>query len=114
MIKVKNLVKNYDDVKAVNNIDFTINDGEIVGFLGANGAGKSTTLKVLTGYIAPTSGDVFIDGLDIKDNSMAIRKLNGYLPESNPLYTDLSVFEVLKFMANIRNNYGNEFKIEQY
>jgi len=110
MIEVKNLVKHYGDVKAVNNIDFTINDGEIVGFLGANGAGKSTTLKVLTGYIAPTSGHVSINGLDINKQSIEIRKLVGYLPESNPLYLDMTVFELLKFIANIRNINGKDFK----
>ena len=110
MIEVKKLVKHYGDVQAVNNIDFTINDGEIVGFLGANGAGKSTALKILTGYIAPTSGDVFINGLDINTQSIEIRKLIGYLPESNPLYLDMSVFEFLKFIANIRGINGNNFK----
>ena len=110
MIEVKKLVKHYGDVQAVNNIDFTINDGEIVGFLGANGAGKSTALKILTGYIAPTSGDVFINGLDINTQSIEIRKLIGYLPESNPLYLDMSVFELLKFIANIRGINGNNFK----
>ena len=110
MIEVKKLVKHYGDVKAVNNIDFTINDGEIVGFLGANGAGKSTALKILTGYIAPTSGDVLINGLDINDESIEVRKLIGYLPESNPLYLDMSVFELLKFIANIRGINGNNFK----
>ena len=110
MIEVKKLVKHYGDIQAVNNIDFTINDGEIVGFLGANGAGKSTALKILTGYIAPTSGDVFINGLDINTQSIEIRKLIGYLPESNPLYLDMSVFELLKFIANIRGINGNNFK----
>ena len=110
MIEVKNLVKHYGSVQAVNNINFKINDGEIVGFLGANGAGKSTTLKILTGYIAPTAGDVLIDGLDINEQSIAVRKLIGYLPESNPLYLDMSVFELLKFIANIRGITGNDFK----
>ena len=91
MIQVKNLVKNYNDIKAVQSIDFTINDGEIVGFLGANGAGKSTTLKILTGYISPTSGDVTINGQNIQDNSYEIRKMIGYLPESNPLYEDMTI-----------------------
>ena len=110
MIEVKKLVKYYGDVKAVNSIDFKINDGEIVGFLGANGAGKSTTLKVLTGYIAPTSGSVLINGLDINEHSIEVRKLIGYLPESNPLYLDMSVFELLKFIANIRGIKGDDFK----
>ena len=110
MIQVKNLVKNYNDIKAVQSIDFTINDGEIVGFLGANGAGKSTTLKILTGYISPTSGDVTINGQNIQDNSYEIRKMIGYLPESNPLYEDMTVFDLLKFTANIRNIHNNDFK----
>ena len=79
MIKVKSLTKNYNDVKAVKSIDFTINHGEVVGFLGANGAGKSTTLKILTGYLTPTSGEVFIDGLDIDNDSHQIKKIIGYL-----------------------------------
>ena len=110
MIKVKQLTKNYNDVKAVQSIDFNINHGEVVGFLGANGAGKSTTLKILSGYITPTSGDVLIDGLDIKDHSFEIRKIIGYLPESNPLYTDQTVYDLLKFTATIRNITGNDFK----
>ena len=75
MIIVKGLVKNYDTVKAVQSIEFTINHGEVVGFLGANGAGKSTTLKILTGYLTPTSGDVSIDGLNINYDSHEIKKL---------------------------------------
>ena len=111
MIQVKNLVKNYNEIKAVQSIDFTINDGEIVGFLGANGAGKSTTLKVLTGYIAPTSGDVTINGYNIQDSSYEIKKIVGYLPESNPLYADMTVYDLLKFTANIRDIYNKDFTI---
>tara|TARA_Y100001970_G_C14203925_1_gene842777 strand:- start:1377 stop:2294 length:918 start_codon:yes stop_codon:yes gene_type:complete len=110
MIQVKNLVKNYNDVKAVKSIDFTINHGEVVGFLGANGAGKSTTLKILTGYLAPTSGQVSIDGLDINNDTHDIKKIIGYLPESNPLYTDMFVYDLLKFTANTRNIFGEDFK----
>ena len=110
MIQVKSLVKNYNDVKAVKSIDFTINHGEVVGFLGANGAGKSTTLKILTGYLAPTSGQVSIDGLDINNDTHNIKKIIGYLPESNPLYTDMFVYDLLKFTANTRNIFGEDFK----
>ena len=110
MIQVKSLVKNYNDVKAVKSIDFTINHGEVVGFLGANGAGKSTTLKILTGYLAPTSGQVSIDGLDINNDTHDIKKIIGYLPESNPLYTDMFVYDLLKFTANTRNIFGEDFK----
>ena len=110
MIKVKQLVKNYNDVKAVKKIDFTINHGEVVGFLGANGAGKSTTLKILTGYLTPTSGEVLIDGLDIEKDPHEIKKIIGYLPESNPLYYEMYVYDLLKFTANTRNIFGDDFK----
>ena len=110
MIKVKQLVKNYNDVKAVQSIDFNINHGEVVGFLGANGAGKSTTLKILTGYISQTAGSVLIDGLDIKQHSFEIRKIIGYLPESNPLYLEQTVYDLLKFTASVRNITGSKFK----
>jgi len=110
MIKVKSLTKNYNDVKAVKSIDFTINHGEVVGFLGANGAGKSTTLKILTGYLTPTSGEVSIDGLDIDNDSHQIKKIIGYLPESNPLYMDMFVYDLLQFTANTRGIFGIDFK----
>ena len=85
MIEIKNLYKNYGMVKAVQGINFSINDGEIVGFLGSNGAGKSTTLKILSGYLSPSSGRVLINNLDIIKDSNEIKKMIGYLPESNPL-----------------------------
>ena len=110
MIEVKKLIKNYNEVKAVQSIDFTINQGEVVGFLGSNGAGKSTTLKILTGYLNPTSGQVLINGLDINNHSYQIRELIGYLPESNPLYCEMTVFDLLKFTATIRNISGKDFK----
>ncbi len=110
MITVKGLVKNYDSVKAVRSIDFTINHGEVVGFLGANGAGKSTTLKILTGYLTPTLGDVSIDGLNINYDSHEIKKIVGYLPESNPLYMEMFVYDLLKFTANTRGIFGTDFK----
>ena len=110
MIEVKNLVKNYNDVKAVQSINFKIDHGEIVGFLGSNGAGKSTTLKILTGYLTPTSGEVTIDGFNIQNDSHEIKKIVGYLPESNPLYHEMYVYDLLKFIANTRNIYGQKFK----
>ena len=111
MIEINGLSKYYGPIKAVENINFSISDGEIVGFLGANGAGKSTTLKILSGYLAPTNGKVKINGLDIVKDSLAIRKIIGYLPENNPLYFDMNVYELLKFTANIRNIKGDEFNI---
>ncbi|MBT3180692.1 MAG: ATP-binding cassette domain-containing protein [Candidatus Marinimicrobia bacterium] len=111
MIQIENLSKNYGDVKAVKSISFTLEDKEIVGFLGANGAGKSTTLKMITGFLTPTSGNVIIDGLNIIDDSQEIQKQIGYLPELNPLYSEMKVYEYLKFHAEIRGIKGHEFKI---
>ena len=110
MIEIKNLTKDYDDVKAVKSISFNLDDAQIVGFLGANGAGKSTTLKMITGYLAPTSGNVFVDGKNIIDDCIEIQKEIGYLPELNPLYTEMKVHEYLKFNAEIRHIVGEDFR----
>ena len=110
MIEVKNLIKNYGPVKAVQAINFSISHGEIVGFLGANGAGKSTTLKILSGYLTQTSGEIKINNLDITKNSNEIKKMIGYLPESHPLYNDMVVYDLLEFTANIRNISKEKFK----
>jgi len=99
-IKVTNLSKIYGSQKALDSISFEAHKGEILGFLGPNGAGKSTTMKILTGYIPASSGQAFINGTEINENSIAIRKEVGYLPELNPLYTDMYVKEFLLFIAN--------------
>ncbi len=110
MIRIDNLSKNYGEVQAVNSISFTLGDGEIVGFLGANGAGKSTTLKMITGYLSPTSGNVFVNDQNIIDNCLEIQKMIGYLPELNPLYSEMKVHEYLKFHASIRGIEGENFR----
>ncbi|MBC8479463.1 MAG: ATP-binding cassette domain-containing protein [FCB group bacterium] len=110
MIQIENLVKHYGEVKAVQGISFEVNDGEILGFLGANGAGKSTTLKVMTGYLTPTSGNVRVNDLNILDNSLEIRQQVGYLPELNPLYPEMRVYDLLQFTASIRNINGKAFR----
>tara|TARA_Y100001936_G_C16038797_1_gene650213 strand:+ start:302 stop:1246 length:945 start_codon:yes stop_codon:yes gene_type:complete len=110
MIKVQDLSKNYGDVQAVKSIDFEIDDGEIVGFLGENGAGKTTTLKMLTGYLVPTKGNVEINDLNINDSALEIQKQIGYLPELNPLYPEMSVYEYLEFIARVRNITGKSFR----
>ncbi|MFL3028025.1 MAG: ABC transporter ATP-binding protein [Candidatus Neomarinimicrobiota bacterium] len=110
MIKVQDLSKNYGDVQAVKSINFEINDGEIVGFLGENGAGKTTTLKMLTGYLVPTAGNVEINDLNINDSALEIQKQIGYLPELNPLYPEMSVYEYLEFIARVRNITGKKFR----
>ncbi len=110
MIQVKNLSKNYGDVNAVKSINFEINGGEIVGFLGANGAGKSTTLKMITGYLTPTQGEVIVNNVNIQDDPLSIQEQIGYLPELNPLYTEMKVYDLLEFTANIRGIEGKKFR----
>ncbi len=110
MIRVENLEKYYGDIHALKGIDFEIGDGEIVGFLGANGAGKSTALKIMTGFLAPSAGNVFIDDLNIQDHSLDIREQIGYLPEMNPLYGEMRVYDYLEFISQIRGMEATEFK----
>ena len=103
MIEVRNLTKKYAEITAVNSISFEVNKGEIVGFLGPNAAGKSTTMKMLTCYLTPTDGTAIIDGFDIMENPLEIRRKIGYLAENNPLYSDLRVSDFLSFVAKMRN-----------
>ena len=110
MIKVKDLSKNYGTVEAVKSISFDLKDGEVIGFLGANGAGKTTTLKMMTGYLVPSKGSITVNGLDIINDTHAIQKQIGYLPELNPLYYEMRVFDYLEFLASIRNITGPLFK----
>ena len=100
-IKVTGLTKIFGEQKAVNNISFEIGSGSIVGFLGPNGAGKSTTMKMLSTYISPTSGQASVCGFDVVEKSMEVRRLVGYLPESNPLYYDMYIKEYLEFAAGV-------------
>ena len=102
MIQLKNLVKDYGTLRAVDHIDFEINEGEILGFLGPNGAGKTTTLKVITCFLSPTEGNIFVEDKNVLEDSLEIRKIIGYLPENNPLYSEMTVFDYLKFIAEIR------------
>tara|TARA_B100000700_G_scaffold299824_1_gene367290 strand:+ start:1808 stop:2758 length:951 start_codon:yes stop_codon:yes gene_type:complete len=109
MIRIENLSKNYGNVQAVDSISFSLNESEIVGFLGANGAGKSTTLKMMTGYLTPTSGNVYLGDKNIIDDCLHIQKMVGYLPELNPLYSEMKVHEYLKFHASIRGIEDDKF-----
>ena len=110
MIEVADLSKLYGDVRAVDGISFKIKPGEVVGFLGPNGAGKTTTMKVLTTFISPTAGRAFIDGRDVMDESLAVRRKVGYLPESAPLYPDMMVLDYLGFVAQMRGLQGDDRK----
>ncbi len=100
-IAVNNLTKTYGSQLAVNHISFTVNKGEIVGFLGPNGAGKSTTMKMITGYIDADAGEVAVCGITVSPQQVETKKKIGYLPESNPLYTDMYVKEYLAFIAGV-------------
>ncbi len=96
---VKNLTKRYGPQKAIDSINFRVNQGEVLGFLGPNGAGKSTTMKIITSYLAPSEGDVEIGGYSVLKNPEEVKRLIGYLPENNPLYLDMPVMEYLEFSA---------------
>src|SRR3990172_5127578 len=102
MIEVENLSKHYGSVQAVNDISFTVEKGEILGFLGPNAAGKTTTLRMLTCYIPPTSGHARVSGYDVFSDSMEVRKRIGYLPEHVPLYVDMRVGDYLDFAARVK------------
>ena len=102
MIEVKNLTKYYGTKMALDNISFTVNEGEVLGFLGPNGAGKSTTMKIITSFLSQTDGSVTVDGFDVFNDSLEVRKLIGYLPEHPPLYLDMTVKDYLVFAAKIK------------
>ncbi len=101
-ITVQNLSKKYGPQLAVNDISFEVKTGEILGFLGPNGAGKTTTMKIITCYMAPSNGDVKVGQYSILNDQDQIKKKIGYLPESNPLYTDMQVLEYLEFVAKLQ------------
>lgn len=100
-IEIQNVTKIYGEQKALDNVSFTAKKGEIMGFLGPNGAGKSTLMKIITCFIPPTEGTVKVNGFDVKENSLEVRKILGYLPEHNPLYLDMYVKEYLHFIAGV-------------
>ncbi|PIP54125.1 MAG: gliding motility-associated ABC transporter ATP-binding subunit GldA [Bacteroidetes bacterium CG23_combo_of_CG06-09_8_20_14_all_32_9] len=102
-ISVKSITKLYGNQKALDNVSFEISSGEIFGFLGPNGAGKSTMMRIITGFISPSSGKVLVNNLDILEKNIAVKKQIGYLPENNPLYLDMYVREYLYFIARLYN-----------
>lgn len=102
MVYVHNLTKRYGSLVAVENLSFRLDRGDVLGFLGPNGAGKTTTMRIITGYMPPTKGTVHIEGVDIFDDPLHAKKLIGYLPETPPLYADMTVSEYLDFVADIK------------
>lgn len=113
MIKVTHLTKKYGERLAVDDISFEMEKGKIYGFLGPNGAGKSTTMNMITGYIAPTKGNVLINDISMLKQGIKAKKQIGYLPEIPPLYTDMSVYEYLCFAAELKGIRGREEKEEE-
>ncbi|OUS27779.1 multidrug ABC transporter ATP-binding protein [Thalassotalea sp. 42_200_T64] len=112
MIIANNVSKNFGSLQVLDNVSFEINKGDIVGFLGKNGAGKTTLMRILTSFLAASSGKVMIDGDDIAEHSLTIRQKIGYLPETPPLYTYMTVQNYLKFAAEIKGVAVNRRRIQ--
>lgn len=113
MIRVEGLTKDYGLRRAIDNLNFEAGQGEILGFLGPNGAGKTTTMRILCGYLPPTTGKAEIAGFDVVDQSLEVRKRVGYMPETVPLYPDMTVFDYLKFMADLRRVPEAEDRVDE-
>jgi ABC-2 type transport system ATP-binding protein len=112
MINVEDLTKDYGARRAVDNLSFNAKRGEILGFLGPNGAGKTTTMRILSGYMPPSAGKVEVAGFDILEQSLDVRRRVGYMPETVPLYPEMTVFDSLKFMADLRHLPDPEERVE--
>jgi len=112
MIEVRNIVKHYGFVKALDDVSFEVKKGEIVGFLGPNGAGKTTTMRIITGYLYPDAGDVLVKGVSVLEDPLEVKKNIGYLPEDNPLYYDMEVMEYLEFIGEARGVPKHRLKSE--
>ena len=108
MIEVQHLTKRYGPVTAVDDVSFRVERGEILGFLGPNGAGKTTTMRILTGYMPATEGKAIVAGFDVFDQPVEAKRRTGYLPETPPLYPDMSVLEYLQFVAKVKGVAGSE------
>lgn len=108
MIEVRNLRKHFGHIQAVRDVSFNVDKGEVLGFLGPNGAGKTTTMRMITGFFQPTSGTAVINGYDIVNQSIRAKKQMGYLPENAPVYSDMTVRNYLRFIAEIRGFTGRK------
>lgn len=108
LVETRHLTKTFGPIRAVDDLSFTVSRGEVLGFLGPNGAGKSTTMKMLTCFLAPTAGTALVAGHDILQDPMAVRRTLGYLPESAPAYSEMTVESFLRFVGRIRGYHGAE------
>ncbi len=109
-IIIENLTKTYGLQKAVNNVSFTVKKGEVLGLLGPNGAGKTTLMKAITNYFAPTAGRIMVGDFSVTEQPEQVKKLIGYLPESNPLYTDMAIIDYLTFVAELHGIHKSRIK----
>lgn len=108
MIEINHLSKRFEQFTAVDDLNFTVEEGEVLGFLGPNGAGKSTTMKIITGFLAPSAGSVVVDGHNLATDALAAKALMGYLPEGAPSYGDMTTLDFLRFVAEVRGYRGAE------
>jgi len=113
MIQIKNLSRSFGALRAVDDITFTVNSGSITGFLGPNGAGKTTTMRMMVSYLRPDAGSIVIDGNSIFDDPIVTSAKIGYLPEHNPLYEDMYVLEILKYLADLRKMPADRFALRR-
>jgi ABC-2 type transport system ATP-binding protein len=113
MIRVSGLSKDYGVRRAIDTLTFEAEQGEILGFLGPNGAGKTTTMRILTGYMPPTEGEATVAGYDVVAESIEVRRRVGYLPETVPLYNEMTVFDYLKFMADLRHLPNGDDRVDE-
>jgi ABC-2 type transport system ATP-binding protein len=112
-VEVIGVTKKYGDQLALDNVSFRAENGEVLGFLGPNGAGKTTMMRIITGIIPATSGKVLVNGVDVMEDSLSVRERTGYLPENNPLYTDMYVREYLRFVARLYKIGNAASKVEE-
>lgn len=110
LVETKNLTRTFGPIRAVDDLSFSVSRGEVLGFLGPNGAGKSTTMKMIACFLEPTSGTATVAGHDILTDPMAVRRTLGYLPESAPAYSEMTVDAFLRFVGRIRGYHGGELK----
>ena len=110
MIEVNNISKSYNEVLAVDQVSFSINKGEVLGLLGHNGAGKTTIMKMLTGFLSPDTGTINISNMSVSTNTLDIQKIIGYLPENCPVWSEMSIIEYLDFQLSLKNIYGENKK----
>ena len=113
MIQAEGLTKDYGARRAIDQLTFSAEKGEIVGFLGPNGAGKTTAMRILCGYMPPTAGEARVAGFDVVEQSLEVRRRVGYLPETVPLYPDMTVFDYLKFMADLHRVPDADVRVEE-